>query len=71
MIHFFFRFKACLKSAGGSVANMIGYIYFNYVGTECFTLKPEKTCAKRSWWGNCLKYDTTYTAQISETNLDY
>ncbi len=65
------RFQACLKSAGNSIASMIGYIYFNYVGTTCFNLKPVKTCQKRSWWGACSSYSTEYTAQVRESSLNF
>lgn len=65
------RFKSCLESAGNSIAHMVGYIYFNYVGKTCFNLKPKKTCKERSWWGTCNKYATEYTAAIVDTDLHF
>jgi secretory phospholipase A2 len=63
-------FRDCLKSAGNSVANMVGSLYFNVVGTKCFLLKPEKVCMTRSWWGTCIKHAKEYTAYI-DSPMEY
>ncbi|KAF5293689.1 hypothetical protein FQA39_LY03174 [Lamprigera yunnana] len=63
-------FRACLKMADTSDANLVGKVFFNIVQTKCFILKPKKYCAKRSWWGKCTK--TKYTKQaIVRDNLAY
>ncbi|XP_031353036.1 uncharacterized protein LOC116177975 isoform X3 [Photinus pyralis] len=64
------RFRACLKMADTSDANLVGKLFFNIIQTKCFVLKPKKYCAKRSWWGKCTK--TKYTKQaIIRDNLAY
>ncbi|KAK4873840.1 hypothetical protein RN001_013200 [Aquatica leii] len=63
-------FRACLKMADTSDANLVGKLFFNIVQTKCFVLKPRKYCAKRSWWGKCTK--TKYTKHaIIRDNLSY
>uniref|UniRef100_A0A1Y1L7M9 phospholipase A2 n=1 Tax=Photinus pyralis TaxID=7054 RepID=A0A1Y1L7M9_PHOPY len=63
-------FRACLKMADTSDANLVGKLFFNIIQTKCFVLKPKKYCAKRSWWGKCTK--TKYTKQaIIRDNLAY
>jgi len=58
------KFMHCLKAANESTATMVGKVFFNVVNTECFDLKLQKTCSKRSWWGGCEKYTTKWTASI-------
>jgi len=58
------QFLDCLKSANTSTSAMVGKVYFNVVNAECFDLKLQKTCAKRSWWGGCEKYTTKWAATI-------
>jgi len=59
-------FRSCLRRARNEVANMVGELYFNVVGTKCFTLKKQRECVQRSWWGKCKEYDTTQLAAIKE-----
>jgi len=59
-------FRACLRQARNSVANMVGELYFNVVGTKCFTLRRKRDCAQRSWWGKCTDYETIQEASIKE-----
>ena len=59
-------FRACLRQARNSVANMVGELYFNVVGTKCFTLKRKRECSQRSWWGKCTDYETIQEATTKE-----
>jgi len=58
------QFLDCLQTANTSTSAMVGKVYFNVVNTECFDLKLQKTCSKRSWWGGCEKYTTKWGATI-------
>ncbi|KAF5308042.1 hypothetical protein FQR65_LT06417 [Abscondita terminalis] len=64
------RFRACLKMADTSDANLVGKLFFNIVQTKCFVLKPRKYCAKRAWWGKCTKTKYVKHAVIRD-NLSY
>ncbi|XP_076107429.1 uncharacterized protein LOC143075750 [Mytilus galloprovincialis] len=58
------KFRSCLKQSYSPMASFIGRIYFNIMGSKCFTLKKDVVCAERSWWGYCLRYDEEPVAQI-------
>ncbi|CAM1313388.1 Uncharacterised protein g6246 [Pycnogonum litorale] len=60
------RFRACLKQINSSTANMIGYLYFTVVKMKCFVFKKDKICAKRSWWGRCIKYKKAVLADLRD-----
>nr|ATU82776.1 secreted PLA2 protein [Pristhesancus plagipennis] len=64
------RFRNCLKMANTGASNLVGKLFFNYVQTKCFVLKPEKICTKRSWWGKCQKHEYKKLAHI-RNNLSY
>ncbi|XP_054256866.1 uncharacterized protein LOC128981891 isoform X2 [Macrosteles quadrilineatus] len=64
------RFRACLKMADTGPANLVGKLFFNIVQTKCFVLKPEKVCAKWSWWGKCKKMTYRKQAHIRD-NLPF
>lgn len=67
---FFLSFRACLKRARTSDANLVGKIFFNVVQTKCFILKPNKKCVRTSWWGKCEKFKVVKQA-ILRDNLPY
>ncbi|KAK2171443.1 hypothetical protein NP493_1065g01010 [Ridgeia piscesae] len=57
------RLRTCLDSVKSDViAPIVRSLYFSIAGNDCFVLKPEKVCVKRSWWGKCQKYMKTYRA---------
>ncbi|KAK0085204.1 hypothetical protein PV325_005617 [Microctonus aethiopoides] len=64
------RFRACLKMARTSSANLIGKIFFDYTQTKCFILKPNKVCLRTSWWGKCERYKYRKQA-ILRKNIAY
>uniref|UniRef100_A0A915IXZ2 Phospholipase A2 n=1 Tax=Romanomermis culicivorax TaxID=13658 RepID=A0A915IXZ2_ROMCU len=59
-------FMSCLKQSRTTSADIIGKVYFNVVSTQCFELKLEKTCAKRTWWGTCDRQQTQWVAQCDK-----
>ena len=54
-----FRFKHCLQKAAykhdDSIADMVGHLYFNVIGMQCFNVEEKDYCVETSWWGRCLK----------------
>ncbi|XP_067932142.1 phospholipase A2 hemilipin-like [Watersipora subatra] len=68
------RLKYCLRKAstyyGDQLADMIGRLYFNVIGIDCFTLKEERVCTQRSFWGRCLKREKVWQA-VFEESLSY
>ncbi|XP_076226279.1 uncharacterized protein LOC116427502 isoform X2 [Nomia melanderi] len=64
------RFRTCLRMAGTSSANFVGKIFFDVLRTKCFTLKPQKVCAKWSWMGKCQRHEYRKQAHIRD-NVPY
>ncbi|KAG8184715.1 hypothetical protein JTE90_013101 [Oedothorax gibbosus] len=60
------RFRACLKLSSTAAGNMVGKLFFNVVQTKCFLFQHTKKCAKRSWWGKCLKFEKEKSAFLRE-----
>ncbi|KAJ0173197.1 hypothetical protein K1T71_011373 [Dendrolimus kikuchii] len=54
------KFRQCLNDANSRVANKIGKIYFNALGTQCYREDyPIKSCIKRGGWfkRKCVEYE--------------
>ncbi|KAL3857950.1 hypothetical protein ACJMK2_012575, partial [Sinanodonta woodiana] len=62
-------FRGCLKSSVSSTASLIGRIYFNILGSKCFTFKEEEVCEERSWWGYCQKYQVQSSAVLRDNDV--
>ncbi|CAL8115534.1 unnamed protein product [Orchesella dallaii] len=60
------RFRSCLKQTNTGSSNFVGKLFFNVVQTKCFVLKPEKHCAKRSWFGKCVKFEYRKQAHLRD-----
>ncbi|XP_045172387.2 uncharacterized protein LOC123534282 [Mercenaria mercenaria] len=58
------RFRGCLRQSVSSMANMIGKIYFNILGSKCFDFQETEVCAERSWWGRCQRYENQTIAAV-------
>lgn len=58
------RFRGCLRESPSSMANMIGKIYFNILGSKCFDFQDTEVCAERTWWGRCQRYENQTTAVV-------
>jgi len=46
------------------MANMIGKIYFNILGSKCFEFTESEVCVDRAWWGRCRKFETQTKAVL-------
>lgn len=68
------RFRGCLRQSVSSMANMIGKIYFNILGSKCFEFEETEVCSERSWWGRCQRYENQTIAilrsQVSFIDAD-
>lgn len=64
LIFIFFRFRECLKNSTTPTCDLVGRIFFSYLGMKCFTLQPESVCVKRSWWGGCQRYSSQHKARV-------
>lgn len=51
------------------VSNIVGNLYFNYIGMKCFTFKTKTVCAERAWWGKCNRYHNVLTAETRDALL--
>merc|ERR1712080_15231 len=50
------RFRSCLKMTNTHAADIIGNMFFNIAKTPCFTLRLQKVCDVKHWWGSCQKF---------------
>lgn len=60
------RFRGCLKQSVSPMASLIGRIYFNIMGSKCFTVINKDVCVRRSWWGRCEEYEQQESVQIED-----
>ncbi|OWF45364.1 uncharacterized protein LOC110457150 [Mizuhopecten yessoensis] len=60
------RFRGCLKQSVSPMASLIGRIYFNIMGSKCFTVSMEEVCVRRSWWGRCEEYGQQEAVKIED-----
>ena len=47
-------FRSCLKKEGSVKSQMVGQFYFDHLESPCFTFKPGRSCAERTWFGKCV-----------------
>jgi len=48
-------FRSCLQMANTEYADTVGHVFFNVLGTKCFTFKVVKVCQESTWWGKCTR----------------
>lgn len=49
------RFRQCLIGVNDTVANLVGYGFFNVIKVSCFVFQPKVQCTRMYWWGGCKK----------------
>uniref|UniRef100_A0A3P9PRP4 phospholipase A2 n=1 Tax=Poecilia reticulata TaxID=8081 RepID=A0A3P9PRP4_POERE len=72
------KFRSCLMEANDSIADVVGYTFFNLLKMHCFTFSHQLQCAERNWFGiesqegcvnsTCSDINSTASAQLQETN---
>ncbi|KAK1156622.1 group 3 secretory phospholipase A2-like [Acipenser oxyrinchus oxyrinchus] len=45
------RFRQCLIGVNDTVANLVGYGFFNVIKVSCFVFQPKVQCTRMYWWG--------------------
>ncbi|CAL1538896.1 unnamed protein product, partial [Lymnaea stagnalis] len=60
------KFRKCLKSSNSPLAHLIGQIFFNVVGPQCFKFNKETTCLQRFWWGGCREWGESKVAYVKK-----
>lgn len=45
------RFHRCLKEANDSIADVVGYTFFNLLKMHCFEFSHRLQCTQRNWFG--------------------
>ncbi|CAG5125093.1 unnamed protein product [Candidula unifasciata] len=56
------KLRKCLQASSSPLAHLIGQIYFNVIGPECFKFTQRATCGQRLWWGGCQEWVTSEVA---------
>ena len=56
------RLRKYLQKATTPIAHLIGQIYFNVIGPQCFKFKQETVCVQRYWWGACKTWESSKVA---------
>jgi len=59
-------FRTCLRMVSSREADIVGELFFNYLGMKCFIFKRETVCAERSWWGKCVRETTQWAAELRD-----
>ncbi|XP_041078600.1 group 3 secretory phospholipase A2-like isoform X2 [Polyodon spathula] len=49
------RFRQCLFGVNDTIANLVGYGFFNVIKVSCFVFQPKVQCTQLYWWGGCKK----------------
>ncbi|XP_038127067.1 group 3 secretory phospholipase A2-like isoform X1 [Cyprinodon tularosa] len=58
------KFRSCLRTANDSIADVVGYTFFNLLKMHCFTFSPRLQCAERNWFGMCKKTQMALYADV-------
>ncbi|MEQ2256615.1 hypothetical protein ILYODFUR_025926 [Ilyodon furcidens] len=45
------KFRSCLREANDSIADVVGYTFFNLLKMQCFTFSHQLQCVERNWFG--------------------
>ncbi|BFZ04753.1 hypothetical protein BsWGS_07792 [Bradybaena similaris] len=56
------KLRKCLQVSASPLAHLIGQIYFNVIGPECFKFTQRTTCVRRLWWGGCQEWSASTVA---------
>uniref|UniRef100_A0A3Q2GD72 phospholipase A2 n=1 Tax=Cyprinodon variegatus TaxID=28743 RepID=A0A3Q2GD72_CYPVA len=58
------KFRSCLRTANDSIADVVGYTFFNLLKMHCFTFSHRLQCAERNWFGMCKKTQMALYADV-------
>ncbi|XP_043952592.1 group 3 secretory phospholipase A2 [Gambusia affinis] len=63
------KFRRCLTEANDSIADVVGYTFFNLLKMHCFTFSHRPQCAERNWFGMCKKTQMAVYADVHSPTL--
>ncbi|XP_007577360.1 group 3 secretory phospholipase A2 [Poecilia formosa] len=63
------KFRSCLMEANDSIADVVGYTFFNLLKMHCFTFSHRLQCAERNWFGMCKKTQMALYADVHSPTL--
>ncbi|KAK6190840.1 hypothetical protein SNE40_002617 [Patella caerulea] len=58
-------FYNCLKATTEKAGSEVGYLFFNILEMQCFTVIDAETCLKKGWWFTCNKRGRAKRARFS------
>uniref|UniRef100_A0A3B5R1E4 phospholipase A2 n=1 Tax=Xiphophorus maculatus TaxID=8083 RepID=A0A3B5R1E4_XIPMA len=63
------KFRSCLMEANDSIADVVGYTFFNLLKMHCFTFSHRLQCAERNWFGMCKMTQMALYADVHSPTL--
>ncbi|XP_072228794.1 group 3 secretory phospholipase A2 [Leuresthes tenuis] len=63
------KFRSCLREANDSIADVVGYTFFNLLKLQCFTFSHKLQCMQRNWFGMCKETQMALYADIHPPTL--
>ncbi|KAM4719803.1 group 3 secretory phospholipase A2 [Anableps anableps] len=63
------NFRHCLMEANDSIADVVGYTFFNLLKMHCFTFSHQLQCTERNWFGMCKKTQMALYADVHSPTL--
>ncbi|KAG7233493.1 hypothetical protein INR49_006952 [Caranx melampygus] len=63
------KFHHCLKEANDSIADVVGYTFFNLLKMHCFEFSHRLQCTQRNWFGMCKETKMALYAEVHPPTL--
>ncbi|XP_071321442.1 group 3 secretory phospholipase A2 [Trachinotus anak] len=63
------KFRSCLNGANDSIADVVGYTFFNLLKMHCFEFSHRLQCTQRNWFGMCKETKMALYAEVHPPTL--
>ncbi|XP_022595537.1 group 3 secretory phospholipase A2-like [Seriola dumerili] len=63
------KFHSCLMEANDSIADVVGYTFFNLLKMHCFEFSHRLQCTERNWFGMCKETKMALYADVHPPTL--
>ncbi|XP_020508604.2 group 3 secretory phospholipase A2 [Labrus bergylta] len=63
------KFRRCLMEANDSIADVVGYTFFNLLKMHCFEFSHRLQCTQRNWFGMCKEMKLALYADVHPPSL--
>ncbi|KAM6975355.1 group 3 secretory phospholipase A2 [Tautogolabrus adspersus] len=63
------KFRRCLMEANDSIADVVGYTFFNLLKMHCFEFSQRLQCTQRNWFGMCKEMKMALYADVHPPSL--